>query len=370
MIGLVADEDGVFGWLGDRLAGAARSGWSLYVAVAVTVAVVTALLNLDTSVAFLTPVVVYTARRRGSDGAAGTEGAVLLSTCLLLSNAGSLLLPGSNLTNLIVLGHLHLTGGAFVARMGLPWVAAVVVTAAVVAWVGGVGRAGEVGRAGGVGRAGALGRAGEAGRAGDGGQDEVAGRPAPDPGPRHRLVIGPGLVAVMAAAVLVVVLSAPALPVLGVGLVAVALRTLIHRRSLRPVAEAVGLPILAGLFGLAVALGTAGRDWSLPARVLAHLDPWATAAVAAVTSVAVNNLPAASLLSARVPPHPYALLIGLNLGPNLFVTGSLAWVLWFRSARTAGGSPSIAQTVRFGALSVPLAVVAAVGALMITGSGS
>jgi arsenical pump membrane protein len=52
------------------------------------------------------------------------------------------------------------------------------------------------------------------------------------------------------------------------------------------------------------------------------------------------------------------------------VTGSLAWLLWLRSARTAGGSPSIGQTVRLGALAVPLSLVAAVAALMITGSGS
>ena len=71
------------------------------------------LLNLDTSVTFLTPVLVYAARSRG-------EGeAPLLYACLLLSNAGFLLLPGSNLTNLIVLGHLHLSGGAFL-RNGLP----------------------------------------------------------------------------------------------------------------------------------------------------------------------------------------------------------------------------------------------------------
>ncbi len=55
--------------------------------------------------------------RRRSRG--GGE-AALLYGCLLLSNAGSLLLPGSNLTNLIVLGHLHLTGGQFLARMWLP----------------------------------------------------------------------------------------------------------------------------------------------------------------------------------------------------------------------------------------------------------
>ena len=94
--------------------------------------------------------------------------------------------------------------------------------------------------------------------------------------------------------------------------------------------------MLVGLFGLAVALGTLGRSWSGPATLLSHLDAWGTAAPAAVVSVLVNNLPAASLLAARRPPHPFALLVGLNVGPNLFVTGSLAWVLWLRAARTAG----------------------------------
>ena len=79
------------------------------------VAGVTAVLNLDTSVVFLTPVLIYAARSRGADPSP------LLVLCILMSNAGSLLLPGSNLTNLIVLGHLHLSGGGFAARITLPW---------------------------------------------------------------------------------------------------------------------------------------------------------------------------------------------------------------------------------------------------------
>src|SRR5579871_3596326 len=127
LIGLVADRDGLFEAGGHQLARMARSGVALYCGAAVLIGVVTALLNLDTSVAFLTPVLVYTARRRG-----GGE-APLLYGCLLLSNAGSLLLPGSNLTNLIVLGHLHLSGALFLSRMWLAWLAALTVTALVLA---------------------------------------------------------------------------------------------------------------------------------------------------------------------------------------------------------------------------------------------
>ncbi len=101
----------------------------------------------------------------------------------------------------------------------------------------------------------------------------------------------------------------------------------------------MGLPVLVGLFGVATALGTLGRAWSGPATLLAHLDSVGTAVVAAGTSVLVNNLPAASILAARVPPHPFALLVGLDIGPNLIVSGSLAWILWWRAARASGSEP-------------------------------
>ena len=126
LIGVVADDDGLFAAAGHRLARTSRSGVALVVGAALMIGVVTALLNLDTSVAFLTPVLVYAARSRGEAEAA------LLYGCILLSNAGSLFLPGSNLTNLIVLGHLHVTGREFLARMWLPALAALVVTAAVI----------------------------------------------------------------------------------------------------------------------------------------------------------------------------------------------------------------------------------------------
>ena len=92
LVGLVADEDGLFAAGGRALARLSHNGAVLYAGTVVLVVSVTTLLNLDTSVTFLTPVLVYAARRRG-------EGeAPLIYACLLLSNAGSLLLPGSNLT--------------------------------------------------------------------------------------------------------------------------------------------------------------------------------------------------------------------------------------------------------------------------------
>ena len=330
LVGLVANEDGLFAAGGHALARAAPGGVALYGGTVVLVVGVTTLLNLDTSVTFLTPVLVYAARSRG-------EGeSPLMYGCLLLSNAGSLLLPGSNLTNLIVLGHLHLSGRTFFDHMALPGLAAAAVTAVVVGVVH---------------------------------HRELRTTISPT-SESERPVLGVGLVAIAAVTVLVLTLHAPALPVAAVGVAAVLFRSV--RRpggdaSPRAALRTLGLPVLMGLFGLAVALGTLGRTWSGPATLLSHLDTWGTAATAALTSVLVNNLPAASLLAARQPPHPFALLVGLNVGPNLFVTGSLAWVLWLRAARTAGGRPSIARASLLGVATVPLAIAAAVGVLAAEG---
>jgi arsenical pump membrane protein len=351
----VADGDGLFRYAGQRLARAGRSGYLLFAGATVIITAVTVTLNLDTSVAFLTPVLIYTARSRGGAGpeeagphSAGPEGAgpgdlepVLLYGCLLLSNAASLLLPGSNLTNLIVLGHLHLTGGQFADRMWLPWLGAVIVTAVVVA-------AAERRSLRGTTRAGARGAR--------------AGGPAAGP------VLGAGLVAVLLATAAVVVLPAPAIPVLAIGAAAAGLRLARRRVTVSQVAGVLSLPVLAGLFALAVLLGALGRTWAGPATLLSHLDGWATAGVAALATVTFNNLPAASLLAARAVSHPFPLLIGLNLGPNLCVTGSLAWVLWLRAARGAGARPSLRRASALGLAAVPVSMAVALGALTLTGA--
>jgi arsenical pump membrane protein len=334
LVGLVAEEDGLFAAGGHALARLAPNGVALYVGTAVLVVAVTTLLNLDTSVTFLTPVLVYVARSRGE------HQAPLIYACLLLSNAGSLLLPGSNLTNLIVLGHLHLSGGAFLRHMAAPALTAAAVTALVV----GLAQ-----------------------------HRTLSTTIAPTTEP-ERPVLGLGLLAVAVVTVLVLVLRNAAIPVAAVGASAISVRWARHRAgdggggaTPQAALRALGLPVLAGLFGLAVGLGTLGRAWSGPATLLAHLDAWGTAGVGALASVLVNNLPAASLLAARQPPHPFALLIGLNAGPNLFVTGSLAWVLWARSARAAGGRPDVRRAVLLGLASAPLAIAAAVGVLGLEG---
>ena len=327
LVGLVADGDGLFTWAGRALAGLAPGERSLFIGGCMTVALVTAVLNLDTAVVFLTPVLVHAGRRTD------TGGGPVVVACILVANASSLLLPGANLTNLLVLGHLQLTGGEFLARMVLPWALVVAVTVVVVACAGPLRTGGAV----------------------------------PDGPAGPTVVVGLGVVAVAAATAAVLVLPSPAVPVLAIGAVAGAFRLTAGRARPDDVGRTLGAPVLVALFGIAVALGALGRTWSGPSTLLAHLDAPGTAAVAALASVLVNNLPAASLLAARTPPHPFALLLGLDVGPNLFVTGSLAWVLWWRTTRAAGVRPPTTRAVVLGLVSAPLAL--AVGLLALTATG-
>jgi arsenical pump membrane protein len=328
LLGLVARYDGLFDAGGAAMARLAGGGFSLLASATVLVAVVTAVLNLDTAVAFLTPVLVVAARRRRTDETP------FLYLAVFLANGASLLLPGSNLTNLIVIGDRHLSGGAFAAAMLPAWIAASVSIPLVLA----IAFRREL---------------------------SVAGARVTSLRSDPRLGVGLAGVCVAVAAMLVLSGDTVALVVVATGSAAVGWRLARKRVAWDDVRRTVDVPVLVGLFGLAVALGTLGREWSGPSWLLAHASSWEAAAVGAVTSVVCNNLPAASLLAARPTPDPHALLVGLNLGPNLAVTGALSAVLWLQVSRTAGARPSPARYTRLGLVVVPVSMAAALGALAV-----
>ena len=297
LIGAVAAEEGLFQAVGAAIARARVRAVPLLLVLLALDACVTAVLNLDTAVVFLTPVLVHAARARGLDERPFLYGSVLMA------NASSTLLPGSNLTNLLVVGAG--SGESFARHMLPAWLAASALTAVLLALILPP-------------------------------RTELGARTAK--APRLRLGVGP--VAIAAAAIAVLALPHPALPVAAVGVAACVLRRLRPRLDVR-------LPML--LFLVAVAVGTAARAWSVPAVS----GRWATGGVAALASIVVNNLPAAVLFSARPPAHPLALLLGLDLGPNLAVTGSLSAVLWLQAARAAGARPSVVTYSLLGVLVVP-----------------
>ncbi|MGH2939142.1 MAG: SLC13 family permease [Solirubrobacterales bacterium] len=333
LIGLLANRDGLFAWGGARLQTLPGGGVALLAAALLLDAVVTAVLNLDTAVVFLTPVLVFAARRRR----VAVE--PFLYGCVFMANASSLFLPGSNLTNLLVLdSHNGGSGASFATKM-FP----IAITAAVVTAVGvglsfrrhlAAGRSEAV--AGGV----------------------VSGGTGAEP----RVVVGAGAVATAAAVVLVLALRQPALAVLAVGIVATLVELARRRVALADVWRVVGLPTLGAAFVLTVALGTLARHWDGPAELIDGASGPETAGLAAISTVFVNNLPSAALYSAHAVDHSRMLLLGLNVGPNLAVTGALSALLWFRAAREVDARPSLVEFSRRG---VPLALVAMAAAIVV-----
>ncbi|MDQ1360452.1 MAG: arsenical pump rane protein [Acidimicrobiaceae bacterium] len=324
LIGTVAASDGLFEATGAALARLPGGGLVLFGSMMALVAAVTVVLNLDTSVVFLTPILLHAARHRKIDETAFLYGAVFMS------NSASLLLPGSNLTNLLVLADTHISGSTFAAHMFPAWIAAVAVTAlVVVVWRHRDWRQ-------------------------HGGRDDIE---------RVAFRMGFGLVGLAAAVVLVLVVPSPAIPVAAAGVIVAGAQVLIGRLSLPSTARAVNVPVLTGLFVLATVLGTVARLWDGPGRLMASLGSWATAWVGVGTASLINNLPAAVLLSARPPAHPRALLIGLDLGPNLVITGSLSAIFWMRVARAERARPSALTYSKVGVVLVPLSVAASLLAL-------
>lgn len=313
LIGAVAAREGVFAEAGAVVARAPGGPFVLLAGLLLVEALVTAVLNLDTAVVFLTPVLLHAARARGLADGPFLYGAVFMS------NSASLLLPGANLTNLIVLAHEHVSGTTFASRLAPAWGVSVGITIAFVALVFRHDLARPTARV----------------------AERVPFRP--------RI----GALAIALAAVLVLVLARPALPVLALGLAT----ALIGRLGVRPAVEAANPLLLVALLAVAVGLGALARATSI-GHALAHTSRWATAWIAAGTAVAINNLPAAVLLSARLPAHPRALLLGLDLGPNLAVTGSLSAILWLQVARRNGARPSIVRYSMLGVVLAPLTIVA------------
>jgi arsenical pump membrane protein len=239
-----------------------------------------------------------------------------------MANSASLLLPGSNLTNLIVLSQENVPGHLFAARMLPAWVAAVATTIAVLALRF---------------------------------RHSLAHEGGPD-AEQVPFRLGFGAVGVGASAVLVLVLRDPAIPVFTVAVVL----AVVARLGMRKTVEAANPGLLIGVFATAVALGTLARSIEPLADLGESLGRIPTTLLGAAAALIVNNLPAAVVLSAHAPRHPRALLLGLDLGPNLAVTGSLSAVLWYQVARHEHARPSI---LRYTLLGVPVAAVTIAAAM-------
>jgi arsenical pump membrane protein len=152
----------------------------------------------------------------------------------------------------------------------------------------------------------------------------------------------------------------------------------IARQSPLPILKDVSwsvLPLVAGLFVLVAAVNQTGvlsalaRSLHDAVAVSPQATSWSAGIVAAVASNLANNLPvgliaAATDHAARVPPQVAgAILIGVDLGPNLSVTGSLATILWLIALRREGENVTPLRFLRLGLVVMPPALVLSLLAL-------
>ena len=159
------------------------------------------------------------------------------------------------------------------------------------------------------------------------------------------------------------------------GALALAARALARRRTtLAAVARAADVPFLAFVLSLGIVVrGVTGNG--LAELALRHLVSGgaslpallAVAALAAVLANAINNLPAVLVLLPLAAPAGagavLAVLVGVNVGPNLTYAGSLANLLWRRIVHEHDTEVNLSEYTRLGLLTVPAALVVAVVAL-------
>ncbi|MFG2141462.1 SLC13 family permease [Streptomyces sp. NPDC048650] len=297
---------------------------------------VTAVLSLDATVVLLTPVVLATAAR------ARARARPHLYACAHLANSASLLLPVSNLTNLLALGAAGLSFTRFAALMALPWVLAVAVEYVVLRRFFARDLEAIVARP----------TAGE--------ERPAAGRPDP-PLPVFALVV---LALTLAGFVLTSFAGINPAWAATAGALVLAVRALRRRETTVPRLVAAANPLFC-LFVLALGIvvkavvdnglgGAVDRllpdGSSLPALL-------GLAAFAALLANLINNLPAVLALlpvAAQSGAGPVlAVLIGVNIGPNLTYVGSLATLLWRRILHDHKAAPALPVFTALGLLTVP-----------------
>jgi arsenical pump membrane protein len=338
-----ARHEGVFDWVAGVALGHARgSSARLFLLIYLAGTVVTIFLSNDATAVVLTPAVLATVRH------AKVRPRPYLLICALIANAASFVLPISNPANLVIFDAHMPTLANWLRVFLLPSVMSIVVTYLILCFKYRPELSGEI-----VDVRPTTGLS-------DGGKAALAG-------------------IVISAAVLLVAsglgwqLGAPTCVV---GVLAVLLVTLRDRRAAVKVVRGVSwsiVPLVAGLFMIVEALNRggllrmAGRGLGWAAAQPAIVGKLAAGFAVALLSNGMNNLPVglaggsalrhAHLGGAHLAAIQHAILIGVDLGPNLSVTGSLATILWLIVLRREGVEITGWQFLKAGMIVMPIALL-------------
>ncbi|SEK10144.1 arsenic transporter [Achromobacter sp. NFACC18-2] len=342
LVAEVARQEGLFDWLAVAAANhAAGSARRLFDLVFLVGTVVTVLLSNDATAVVLTPAVYAVTR------VVGAPPLPYLYVCAFIANAASFVLPISNPANLVVFGDRMPALAPWLAHFALPSALAIGSTYVTLRLVF---------------------------------RHDLRQPLKPSPAlPPMALPLRMAALGVAVTAGTLLVTSALGhrlgLPTLVAGCVSAALVLAVTRSSPLRLVKGVAwgvLPLVAGLFVLVQGMAASGvlQDLADAMRGLsADAALWAGGVGAALAGNVINNLPAGLMAGslARMADlsgsATAALLIGIDLGPNLSVSGSLATLLWLLAVRREGMHVSALSFLRLGLVVMPPALVLALGAL-------
>ncbi|MPY54185.1 arsenic transporter [Streptomyces sp. K1PN6] len=374
----------VFDVVAARVARAGRGSYAALFLLCVAFASVTTIaLNLDTTAVLLTPVMLALASR------VGIAAVPLAMTTVWLANTASLLLPVSNLTNLLAADRVALSPLGLASRMWAPQLAAIAVTM-VCLWLfywrrgkrDGAGADSGIERAlpePGAPAAGPGAARADAVQAGDAGDVRGAGNTDRYRPPEVHRPADPVLFracGLACAGFLIAILADVELWVASATAAAVAVAAFAVRRrsalrlSLVPWRLLVMVP---GMFLVVETVNVNGLH-DLLASAVGHdgglLGLFRAAAVGGGLSNVLNNLPVYLAGEAAVPVGNHdqllALLIGTNVGPVVTPWASLATLLWYERCHAYGVRVPVARLMGTGAVLAVTAVLASVVALTLT----
>ncbi|WP_308249903.1 SLC13 family permease [Sphaerisporangium fuscum] len=334
-------EANVFDVLASRVAIAGRGNYAaLFLLCTAFASFITIFLNLDTTAVLLTPVMLALAPR------ARIAPLPLAMTTIWLANTASLLLPVSNLTNLLAMGRVGLSTREFAGRMWAPQAAAIAVTM-VLLWI-------------------------FYWRRGERGADRYDPPPQAPMGDPVLFTVAAGACVLFIAAILAGVQIGVAAAVAAVVVIA-AFAWRDRSKLTWSLFPWQLLVFVTGLFLVVPTLSRYGLDDLMRAIVGGDgdgLGDYRAAAAGAGLSNIVNNLPAYYAGERVIPPANHdqllSLLVGTNVGPVITPWASLATLLWFEWCRRREVKVPLVKFVLTGVCLAVAGIAATIGALLLT----
>jgi arsenical pump membrane protein len=344
----VARREGLFDWVAAFAVNHAdRSPRRLFLLIYGVGVVVTTFLSNDAAAVVLTPAVFAAARKAKADPLP------YLFICAFVANAASFVLPISNPANLVLYGDHVPPLGRWLGNFALPSLLSILATYGVLRWSQRAALAGAC----------------------ESGVDQ----------PNLSSGGWTALIGLLLTATVLLIVSALDIqlgaPTCVMGVLTTAVVLIRKRAAPWPVLKGVSwavLPLVAGLFVLVEALNRSGLTGALASLLRAASSSSADCAAAAsgivvaVVSNLMNNLPAGliastAIVQAHAPQKVVdALLIGVDLGPNLSITGSLATILWLTAIRREGEAVGFFKFLKVGLLVTPPAMIFAIGVRLMT----